>query len=318
MKVQSVLDPAGPAAQRIAELGWLIMIAFLIATAVVWLLLFWVAVRRRGTLAEHMPIETTSGTSWILIGGILIPGVVLAVLYVISLQALASFPLAGQGGEPLNMRIIGQQWWFSAEYLLEGRPGASLRVPTEIHIPVGRPVDMEVETRDVIHSFWVPRLHGKIDLTPGLRNRIRIVASKPGVFRGECAEFCGVQHAHMRVEIVAQPQPEFDAWLAQQSEPAHEPTDAQAQRGKEIFMNSACVLCHTVRGTRALASVGPDLTHLGSRERIAGGMLENNKANLTAWVTHAQSLKPGSLMPDLTQFTGQELNALVAYLRSLQ
>ena len=315
---QNVLDPAGPAAARLAELGWLVMLVFLAATIAVWVIIGWIALRRRGTLAEHMPIDTTSGRSWILVGGIGIPLLVLAVLYAVSLHTMAAFPLHENSTAPVKVRVIGEQWWFSAEYLAQDRPGALFSVPTEIHVPVGQRVDIELRTRDVIHSFWIPRLHGKVDLVPGLDNRIRIQADAPGVYRGECAEFCGVQHAHMRVEIVAQPREAFDRWFAAQQQPGRDPASEQAQRGRDLFVGSACALCHTVRGTPALGSVGPDLTHVASRARIAGGMLENNKANLSAWVTHAQSLKPGSRMPDLPQFTGEQLRDLVAYLQSLE
>lgn len=316
MSPLNVLDPAGPAAERLADLGGLILVAFLATTAVVWLLIAAIALRRRGTLQEHMPVDTTSGQSWILVGGIAVPVVVLAVLYGASLRTMAAFPLDGE--DPLRLRVIGQQWWFTVEYLGDGTPGAQVRVPTELHVPVGRPVEIELVARDVIHSFWVPRLHGKVDLVPGLPNRIRLQADAPGVYRGECAEFCGLQHAHMRIEVVAQPAAEFEAWLERQRQPAAEPMGEAARRGRALFLNSACATCHTVRGTPALASVGPDLTHLASRMRIAGGALPNNDATLAAWVTHAQSLKPGARMPDLAVFDGEELRDLLAYLRSLE
>jgi len=317
MSPQNILDPAGPAAAALAELGWTIIVVFLVTTVAVWVIIGWIALRRRGTLEEHLPVETTSGQAWILVGGIAVPLVVLAGLWVYSLQTMAAFPIAA-AQEPLHLRVVGRQWWFSADYLGDGRPGALVSVPTEIHIPVGRAVDIELVTRDVIHSFWIPRLHGKVDLVPGLPNRIRIRADAPGVYRGECAEFCGVQHAHMRIEVVAQPPAEFERWLAAQREPAAEPRSAEARRGREVFLRSPCVACHTVRGTPALASVGPDLTHVASRARIAGGALANTTGNLSAWVINAQSLKPGARMPDIRQLSGEELHALVAYLQSLE
>jgi cytochrome c oxidase subunit 2 len=191
-------------------------------------------------------------------------------------------------------------------------------VPTELHIPVGKPVDIELETRDVIHSFWIPKLQGKVDLVPGRVNRVRIMADEPGVYRGECAEFCGVQHAHMRIEIVADQPAFYEAWLAAQRAPAREPSDTQLGHGRDVFLSSACALCHTIRGTDAHGLVGPDLTHVGGRARIAGGSLENNTANLEAWIVDAQSLKPGAQMPSLRQLPGADLRALVAYLQSLR
>jgi cytochrome c oxidase subunit 2 len=178
-------------------------------------------------------------------------------------------------------------------------------------------VDIALATADVIHSFWVPPLHGKVDLVPGMVNHIRIQADQPGRYPGECAEYCGMQHANMKLYVVAEPPERFERWLEAQRRPANPPDTDQARAGQQVVVEGACALCHTVRGTPALGTVGPDLTHLASRQTIAGGMLPNNIANLHAWVTHAQSLKPGAEMPDLNQFTGDQLHALVAYLRTL-
>jgi cytochrome c oxidase subunit 2 len=216
-----------------------------------------------------------------------------------------------------DIRVTGEQWWFNAEYLF-ARPDLDVPAPTEIHIPVGRPIDVELVTRDVIHSFWVPRLQGKVDLIPGETNRIRLQADTAGVYEGECAEFCGVQHAHMRLQIVAQDPAEYAKWLDHQREAASPSDDPDAVRGGEVFQAAACPLCHTVRGTLAYGQVGPDLTHVGSRKRIAGGMLDNNTANLAAWIVDAQSIKPGARMPTLRQLSGADLRALVTYLQSLR
>jgi cytochrome c oxidase subunit 2 len=230
---------------------------------------------------------------------------------------MSAFPMEhAEPGRP-DIRVIGRQWWWDAIYEM-GEVNDRVHVATELHIPVGRPVEIALETRDVIHSFWVPKLHGKVDLVPGQVNHIRIQADRAGVYRGQCAEFCGMQHANMVILIVAEPMDDFEAWLAHQRKPAAPPDSEAARRGRMLFEQRACVTCHAVRGTPALATVGPDLTHVGSRRRIAGGMLENNVANLHAWVTHAQSLKPGSQMPNVTQFTGRELHDLVDYLRSLR
>ena len=188
----------------------------------------------------------------------------------------------------------------------------------EVHIPVGQPVDLQLVSADVIHSFWAPRLHGKVDLIPGMDNRIRIQADEPGVYHGACAEFCGLQHAHMRFVVVAEEPAAFEAWLDNQRKPAVErPLTAAAQRGKALFNAGPCVLCHTVRGTDARGTVGPDLTHFAKRALI-GAAFPQDVATLHAWVTNAPSLKPGTLMPALTQFSGSELQDLVAYLQTLQ
>lgn len=188
----------------------------------------------------------------------------------------------------------------------------------EIHIPAGRPVDIELISRDVIHSFWVPQLHGKVDLVPGMVNRIRIEADRPGLYRGECAEYCGPQHAHMILLVKAESQSDFDTWLGHERQPAAAPADAQAARGKEVFMTGPCLTCHTIHGTDAHGLVGPDLTHFATRDGLAANAYPNNTAYLAAWVTHAQSLKPYAQMPNVTAFTGDDLQALVSYLRGLK
>jgi len=316
---QDLLNAVGPAADMLAGIGWIVLITFAIAAVITGGILIGAAVRRRGTLAEHAPPDVGGGQGWILIGGVAIPGAVLATMFVITLQQMSAFPLHETEGRehPIDIRVVGRQWWFEAIYE-PPEPSQRFRVPTEIHIPVGRPVTLALETRDVIHSFWVPKLHGKVDLIPGRVNYIQIQADVPGVYRGECAEFCGMQHAHMILLVVAEPTEKFDAWRAQQIRPAAAPTSELRRQGERVFLNSACVLCHDVRGTRAFGLAGPDLTHVGSRLRIAGGTLDNNMANMAAWVTHAQSLKPGAVMPNMTVFTGPELQAVVAYLRGLE
>jgi cytochrome c oxidase subunit 2 len=169
-----------------------------------------------------------------------------------------------------------------------------------------------------MHSFWIPALHGKVDLIPGHTNYIRLEASQAGSYTGQCAEFCGAQHAHMRLLVVVQEPEEYSAWLDAQRKPGSDPRTSDEIAGKETFLAGSCVMCHTVRGTIAGGRVAPDLTHFGSRRMIASDSFPNNDAYLEAWITHAQSLKPAAQMPDLTQFSGEQLHDLVAYLRQLQ
>jgi cytochrome c oxidase subunit 2 len=317
---QNYMSNVAPAAKALAGLGWPVMIVFLLVTIVVWILIAWIALRRRGTLDWHAPVDAIEGQRWILVGGIAIPVAVLAIVFIGALQVMSRFPMAhASRGDttPALIRVEGRQWWFNTQYL---RPDTNLYVsaPSELHVPVDRPVEIALESHDVIHSFWVPKIHGKVDLIPGQTNRMRIRVEESGRYLGECGEFCGVQHAHMRIEVVAHDPQDFERWLQHQQQPAIEPTTAQTQRGQAVFLNAACPLCHTVKGTSARGSVGPDLTHLASRGRIAGGMLANNTANLQAWVTNAQSLKPGSQMPDINAFSGEEVTSLVAYLQSLE
>src|SRR4029079_2450118 len=254
--------------------------------------------RRRGTLLEHLPWDAPGDRRWIVIGGFTIPVIVLSTIFVVMLRSMAAFPM-GDGEmslKPADVHVTGHQWWWEIEYT-EGGVDGHVVTANELHIPTGRPVDIELRAHDVIHSFWVPRLHGKVDLVPGLVNRIRIQADRAGVYRGECAEYCGPQHAHMILLVQSDSPSDFDGWLAHQRQPAAAPAGAAAQRGQQVFMNNACSLCHTVRGTTARGLVGPDLTHIGSRKGLAANAYPNTTAYLAAWVTHAQSLKPNAQMP---------------------
>ena len=194
----------------------------------------------------------------------------------------------------------------------------SVVTANELHILVGQPIDIELNTRDVIHSFWIPRLHGKVDLVPGFPNRIRLQADELGLYRGECGEYCGPQHAHMNLLVQADRQTDFDEWLTAVRKGASEPSDSVGQRGEHVFMTNACVTCHTIRGTPAHGLVGPDLTHIGGRKAIAANTYPNGPGYLNAWVTHAQEMKPGAQMPDVGGFSGDDLQALTHYLEGLK
>jgi len=314
---RSTLNPGGPAAGNISSLEWAVLITFCVVALIMWALLLWAAMRRRGSLSTHEPWNQGGGQKWILIGGFAIPFVVLSVFFVMAVAWLTRFPVQDGNMQHPEIRVIGHQWWWQIQYLHQPAD-QQFTTANEIHIPVGKPVDIELDTADVIHSFWVPTLHGKVDLIPGQRNYIRIQADRAGTYRGQCAEYCGNQHAHMLLLVVAQPEPEYEAWYAQQVNPASLPTTAEALHGRDVFMGAACAFCHQIRGTEAHGTVAPDLTHLASRQRIAANSYANNTANLEAWVTHAQSLKPGAEMPNLTEFNGTDLRALVAFLQQLK
>jgi cytochrome c oxidase subunit 2 len=317
---QDMFSPVGPAAARIASLGWFVLITFSIVTVIMWVLVFWIAWRRRGTLMEHLPIDAPEDRRWIVVGGFAIPVVILAIMFVVMLKSMSAFPM-GDGEMKTtspNVRVVGHQWWWEVEYLDGAEVDQHVTAANEIHIPIGKPIDIELRAHDVIHSFWVPRLHGKVDLIPGVVNRIRVQADQPGVYRGECAEYCGPQHAHMILYVVAHTGPDYDAWLQRARRPAAQPLDDVASRGQQLFMANACVLCHAIVGTDAHGHVGPDLTHVGSRLGLAANTLPNETGSLEAWVTHAQSLKPNAQMPNITAFTGDELRAVAQYLRDLK
>jgi cytochrome c oxidase subunit 2 len=203
-------------------------------------------------------------------------------------------------------------------HYVDGPVDEHFTTANEIHIPVDKPVMFELLSQDVIHSFWIPTLHGKVDLIPGHPNYVQIVASHPGNYTGQCAVFCGEQHAHMRLLVVAQSDAEYQSWKQGQLKPADPPQSVEAQAGEQIFLGGPCSMCHQVRGTPAGGHVAPDLTHIASRQFIGADSFPNNTAYLESWATHAQSLKPGCLMPDLTQFSGVQLRELVAYLQQLK
>jgi cytochrome c oxidase subunit 2 len=316
-----IFSPVGPASRQIADLGWFVLVVFATVSLVMWALVLWVTLRRTGSLAEHAPWDADGGKAWIVIGGFVIPAVLLVTILVMSLRVMAAYPLDGGGmhqhsGTGPEIRVLGHQWWWEVEYL---STDASQQVLTanEIHIPSGRPVEIELVSRDVIHSFWVPQLHGKVDLVPGLVNRIRLESDRPGLYRGECSEFCGAQHAHMLLLVSADAPSDYEAWLAAQRAPAQVPQTPRAGAGERVFMTKQCVLCHSIRGTSAHGHVGPDLTHLASRRAIGANAFWNSTGNLAAWITHAQALKPGSQMPNITSMTGEESLALVDYLQQL-
>lgn len=217
---------------------------------------------------------------------------------------------------PITVEVIGHQWWWEFNYLDE-QDGRAFATANEMHIPVGRPVIVRATSRDVIHSFWVPNLHGKIDLVPGQTNTIWFEADRPGRFRGQCAEFCGLQHAKMALVVVADEPAAYDAWAARMRAPAIEPSDVMAMRGRDVFLQQQCVLCHTIRGTGAWGRVAPDLTHLGLRHTLAAGALPNTRGNLAGWILDPQHVKPGTFMPP-THLAADEMHALLTYLEGLR
>lgn len=325
--LQSTSNTHGPAARSIAHLSHAMSIIFLITIVIMWILLTVALKKRRGSLKEHMPIDVGGGQAWIAIGGLAIPLLVLSVFFFFGLELLSDFPIHGMHGgmhaspgmnsNKPDILIIGHQWWWEVHYL-DGDLDRQFTTANEIHIPAHRAVNIELESADVMHSFWVPSLHGKVDLVPGHPNFIRVEASEPGEYVGQCAEFCGEQHAHMRILVVAQEPAAYDAWFANHSKPGVPPANAEAMAGQQAFLAGPCANCHMVRGTQAGGHVAPDLTHVGSRKYIGANSFQNNNAYLEAWITHAQSLKPGCKMPNITQYDGVQLRALVAYLRQLQ
>jgi len=227
-------------------------------------------------------------------------------------QALARMSLAGA----VNIELTAHQFWWTARYI-DGPQADTFVTANELHVPVGRPVIVTLKSDDVIHSLWVPSLAGKKDLIPGRTAQLQFRADQAGVYRGQCAEFCGFQHAMMGLLVVAEPQAQWDAWAAAQRRPAPEPATAQAARGRELFLSQSCAMCHAIQGTTANAQHGPDLTHVGSRQTLAAGTLPNNRGNMQAWIAAPQSFKPGTNMP-ATPLSAGDLEAVAAWLETLK
>jgi cytochrome c oxidase subunit 2 len=227
-------------------------------------------------------------------------------------RALARLPLK----DAINIEVTAHQWWWTVKYV-NGPVSETFETANEIHVPVGRPVVVQLHSDDVIHSLWVPSLAGKRDLIPGRTATLAFQADRPGLYRGQCAEFCGFQHAFMAFEVHAHAPAEYEAWRQQQLAPAPEPSEANAQRGKALFQSVSCALCHSVQGTLAQGRKAPDLTHFASRRTIAAGTLPNTPGNLASWIADPHKHKPGVNMP-AHPLSGEDLAALVAYLGTLK
>ena len=303
-----VLQPAGPVAQSIAGLSWLLFIAAAVILAGVMLLLAW-AVRREDDGAPP------GVRLWLLGGGVLFPGVVLAALfaYVVPMTPVRQAAPA----DALLVSVTGRMWWWDVRYTA-GPGQQELVTANEIRIPTGRTVAIALASDDVIHSFWIPALAGKVDMTPGKRSQLLLSADKPGVYRGQCAEFCGEQHAKMALHVVALPPAEFEAWRQAQLQPAAAAATPRQARGREAFLANRCDACHAVRGVAETGRLGPDLTHVGSRLHLAAGTLANSPAAVAQWVSHVQRIKPGARMPSYDRLDADTLAALADWLGSLQ
>lgn len=314
----STLRPQGPAAAHINELWW-VMFGFGTAILLLVIGLLFAAILRgeRGTSATAPDSSgDDTGRKWPIFGGIVLPLIVIGIVFGYSIYTLATIENPNEK-PPIKIEVVGRRWWWEVKY-----PDQGITTANEIHLPVGVPVQVELKSADVIHSLWIPELHGKMDLIPTRINNITLQADKEGVFRGECAEFCGLQHAHMGFMVVAQSKGDFENWIASQQQPAAAPTDPTALQGQQVFVNAGCVFCHTVRGLedkeidRSSVDLGPDLTHLDSRLTIAGASLTRNRGNLAGWIVDAQHVKPGSLMPNM-EINAEDLQSLLAFLETL-
>ena len=317
--LQHALSPAGPQAAQIRELwnftmavcgvvGGLVFAAFVVA----------LIRAKRGDL-QAPPIDVAEAVerrgARIVIAAIVVAVAGLFALVTASVltdRALANLP----GADSLTIELTGHQWWWEARYE-DDDPSRTFGTANELHVPVGRPVLVKLQSGDVIHSFWVPRLHGKADLIPGRINTIRFRADEAGIYRGQCAEFCGYQHAFMALLVVAEAPDAYERWAERQRGSAVAPSTETQKRGQQVFLSGTCVMCHAIQGTDANARLGPDLTHVGGRQTIAAGTLPNDPAQLARWIVDPHAVKPGVNMP-ANRLASGDLDALVAYLASLR
>jgi cytochrome c oxidase subunit II len=313
---QSVLDAQGPAASSIARMFW-IFVAVLATVWVLTMIALLLSLRRRRP-ADADPLATDPGTERRMTITISV-AIGLTLVTVISLTGLsyaAQKVLFAHKDGALTLLVTGRQWWWQITYE-DAQPNRVFTTANEIHIPVGEPVLIKLESSDVIHSFWVPSLTGKMDAITGRQNQIQIQADRPGIYRGQCAEYCGLQHAHMGLLVVAESRQDFERWREHQISSAIPPGDGERQRGMEVFLSKPCIMCHQIRGTDAGGKVAPDLTHVGSRRTIAAGTLETTRGNIAAWIVDPHGVKPGVNMPTI-QLEPDEVQPLASYLEGLK
>jgi cytochrome c oxidase subunit II len=316
-RAQSSLRPRSHEARDIATLFWWMMGGAWVGLALIvaLLLLSWKRRSRRGIGRDAGGDKPGERPAWYVVvgAGIAMPIVVLSTLFIVSdLFVIRTTQAPARSTTRLTVKVLAHQWWWEVRY-----PASGAVTANEIHIPVRTPVRLEVRTADVIHSFWVPELNRKIDTVPGKTNAIELNADRPGRYRGQCAEFCGLQHAHMSMYVFVDSTASFRRWLARQAQPAAPPEGPLAQQGLQVFTNGSCSACHAIRGTSARSDVGPDLTHVADRTTLGAVTVPNRERELTNWITHSQRFKPGNQMPNI-DLDGTRLRAAVAYLQGLK
>jgi cytochrome c oxidase subunit II len=307
---QSALSPSGDEAERVSTLFWVMTIGgtvIMVGVVALAAVAVFASDRVRGWLARE-PL--------VIGGGLVFPAVTLTALLAYGLTLLASRESVADTADEAFATITGEQWWWRIVYMLAD--GSRVETANELRVPVGTPVALALETADVLHSFWVPNLAGKLDMVPGRTNVLTINATKPGVSRGQCAEYCGGAHAFMAFHVVAMPPAEFDAWLAAEAGPAVQPGSPELQRGAELFIETGCGACHTIRGTAAAGAIGPDLTHVGGRRWIAAATLPSTAEAIANWIRNNQHIKPENKMPPFDILSDADLALLARYLESLE
>jgi cytochrome c oxidase subunit 2 len=319
MPPQHVLGELGTQALHIERLWWLTLIICTVVFVAVLAAVAWALFRApRGDLMtppDLAPLtQPERGAALAVVTAISICALLLVVLTIASFTTDRA--LASLGPPSLQIEVTGHQFWWEVHYE-DSDPSRRFTTANEIHIPVGQAVLIKLKADDVIHSLWVPNLAGKKDLIPGREATLTLRADEPGTYRGQCAEYCGVQHAKMALLVIADPPQQYEAWAAAERKPAREPADAAARRGHDLFVKGRCGMCHAVQGTTAAARLGPDLTHFASRQTLAAGTRPNSIGHLAGWILDPQSVKPGANMP-ANPMPPEELHALLAYLGTLR
>ncbi len=307
---QTTLEPTTEAARTARDLLMFVFWAMVVTFVLVEGALLYCLVRFRRRSGDGIPPQTHGNTP-LEIGWTIAPAILVVVIVVLTVPAIFSNARAASP-DALRVRAIGHQWWFEFQY-----PDIGVVTANELHLPVGRDVEIQLESNDVLHSFWVPSLRGKLDMVPGRDNKFTIKPEVTGTFPGQCAEFCGTAHALMKFYVVVETQAEFTAWAETQRAERVPPASDLARQGEETLTLGGCVACHTIRGTDSAGILGPDLTHMGSRQYIAAGILENTPENMRAWLSDPQGVKPGNTMV-IPELTTEQLDALVAYMQGLK
>jgi cytochrome c oxidase subunit II len=313
---QSAIDPAGPQAGKIAALWWVFFWLLAVIFVIVMAVMLATLRRRPHALEDKDPQRTESGLKRTVAAATVVTILLLFALLIVSVKTGKATADLGKRANLLTIEVTGNQWWWQFRYL-NNDPSQIFTTANEIHLPIGRTVLIQGRSNDVIHSFWVPNLHGKRDLIPSRVTTEYIQADKPGIYRGQCAEFCGLQHAHMSFYAIAEPEDKFRAWMQAQLRPASAPADPLLRHGQQIFLDHECVYCHQIRGTTAAGQNGPDLTHFGSRRTLAAGALPNSMGNLGGWIVNPQRIKPGTHMATIA-IAPDDLQPLLQYLESLK
>ncbi|WP_299759544.1 cytochrome c oxidase subunit II [Ramlibacter sp.] len=302
-----MLQAAGEAARQIQTVSWVLFVGALLIFSGVMALLAWSLRRRPGKASARL---------WIVGGGLVFPGLVLAALFAWQLPMSPAWKPVPPA-DALVVSVTGRMWWWDVRYR-DPANGDDVFTANEIRIPVGRPIYLALASTDVIHSFWVPQLAGKLDMVPGRVQHLLLSADQPGTYRGQCAEFCGEQHARMALHVVALEPAAFDAWLAQQAAPAVAQVTPRQALGRQAFLANRCDACHSVRGLGGDSRLGPDLTHVGSRLQLAAGTLPNTQQGRERWIAHVQEVKTGARMPSYDRLDAQTLGAIADWLGALK